>query len=188
MILAEVSFTNLARVDLGDTDIINVQKVSKEELLSFYDRYIHPSSPTRSVLSVHVASQIQPAPSHFAEQLLDGIKLFVASEGYEIPPLELSSALQGELSTVPQKLYALIMSKGYDKARVEVSMAKGTEILKAQTEMNGIVHRVEGNGSKGGKEIRITDPGAFKKTLKVDIKPMPVQPLETFYESSSPKL
>jgi hypothetical protein len=166
-----------------------VQKVSKEELLSFYDRYINPSSPSRSVLSVHVTSQIPPPASHFTEQLLEGIKFFVASEGYDLNPSEIAAAIQGDLDLLPQKLCTLLVSKGYEKMRVELSMAKGSDILKAQTGMNGLVHPSGGNGLEGGvKEVRVTDLPAFKNTLRKDVRPMPVQPLETFYESGSPKL
>lgn len=157
--------------------------------MAFYDRHIHPSSPHRSVLSVHVTSQVKPTSSHLREQLVEGIKSFVASEGYDIPAAEVAAAVQGDLDHIPQKLFALITSKGYDKSKVEMSMARGAEMLKAQTEMNGVVHSNGGpDFNIGLKETRIEDIQAFKKTLTMDEKPMPVQPLETFYESGSPKL
>jgi hypothetical protein len=141
------------------------------------------------VLSVHVASQIQPPPNHFTERLLEGIKVFVEREGYEIPPFELVEAIEGDPKDIPQRLHALMISKGYDKPRVDLSMAKGSEMFKAQSEMNGVVLPVDGSGLKCElQERRITDLQAYKKSLKVDDKPMPVQPLETFYESGSPKL
>ena len=44
---------------VGETDIATIKRISKEELLSFVDKYIHPSSPHRSVLLVRVQSQVE---------------------------------------------------------------------------------------------------------------------------------
>jgi hypothetical protein len=58
---------------------MNIQNISKEELLSFYDLYIHPSSPHRSVLSVHVQSRVEPQPTDLSQQLDESAGAFGAN-------------------------------------------------------------------------------------------------------------
>jgi insulysin len=168
----------------GDVDIKNIQSITKEELLSFYDKYILPSSPERSVLSVHVKSQVAITQQEFSTQLAEGVKAFVTSEGYEIPPAELSEVLQSDMSVLPEKLFSTLIARGYDPSRVERSLVKGQEMFAAQTTpvANGTVRECP------LREVKVSDLTAFRSTLELDEKPLPVQPLETFYESGSPKL
>lgn len=167
---------------------MNIKTISKEELLSFYNKYIHPSSPHRRVLSVHVKSQIEHHPPDFTEQLATGVRLFIANEGYDIPPSEVAEAFKGDLSLVPQNLYSIIIGHGYDKDRVAKSMAKGAEIFDAQIAMDGVANGNGGIKSHVLREVKVENIKKFRSTLKVDDKPSPVQPLETYYESQSPKL
>lgn len=156
--------------------------------MSFYDRYIHPSSPYRSVLSVHVKSQIEHQPPDFAQQMADNVRLFIANEGYDIPPPEVAEAVKGDPSLIPQNLYSVIVNHGYNKDRVAASMAKGAEILKAQIEANSITNGDGPAKTQVMKEVKVDDIHKFRSTLKAGEKPAPVQPLETFYESHSPRL
>jgi hypothetical protein len=162
-------------------------------LLTFYNKYIHPSSPHRSVLSVHVKSQIEHNPTPLADQLAQGVRLFIANEGYDIPPAEVTEAVKGDIHQVPQKVYELILKHGYNHERVAKSLAKGADMFSAQAAAQAIPTAngtVEKDGAKVQvlKEIRIQDLQKFRATLKVGEKPAPIQPLETFYECESPRL
>jgi len=68
---------------LEEADIARVSSISKENLLSFYDKYINPSSPRRSVLSIPIKSQTLghtfDSPQNTEESE------FVTNEGYNIP-------------------------------------------------------------------------------------------------------
>ena len=156
--------------------------------MSFYNRCIHPSSPHRSVLSVHVKSRIEHQPPDPAQQLADNVRLFVANEGYDIPPPEVAEAVKGDSSLIPQNLYALIVKHGYNKDRVAKSMAKGAEILNAQIAANAVVNGKNVASSRAIKEVKVDDIHKFRSTLKLGEKPSPVLPLETFYESHLPRL
>jgi insulysin len=177
-----------ADVFSGETDVANIKTISKEELLSFYDKHIHPSSPHRCVLSIHLKSQIESKVPDFAQQLADGVRIFIANEGYDIPPAEVAEAVNGDVNSLPQNLYALILQHGYDKDRVAASMAKGKEMFEAQITMNGDSDGVATPISKVLKEVMVEDIKKFRSTLRVGDKPAPVQPLETFYECESPRL
>ncbi len=174
----------------GEVDIANIKKISKEELLAFVDKHIHPSSPDRSVLTVHVKSQIEPKATAFEDQLAEGVRLFIANEGYDIPPSKVTEAVKGDRAVLPETLYSILLSHGYNQERVMKSMTKGADMFKAQTEImtNGDAHQSNGIHPNVLKEIRINDVQSFRTTLLMDDKPVPVQPLETFYECESPRL
>lgn len=174
----------------GEIDIANIKKISKESLLAFVDKYIHPSSPDRTVLTVHVKSQIEPKATTFEDQLAEGVRLFITNEGYDIPPSKVTEAVKGDPAVLPETLYSIILSHGYDQERVMKSMTKGADMFKAQTEVltNGNAHQSKVGHPNVLKEIRIDDVQSFRTTLLMDDKPVPVQPLETFHECESPRL
>ncbi|KAF9699478.1 hypothetical protein EKO04_002692 [Ascochyta lentis] len=41
----------------ADRDIVNIKLLAKNDMLDFFNQYIHPSSPTRARLSVHLIAQ-----------------------------------------------------------------------------------------------------------------------------------
>jgi len=137
---------------------------------------------------VHVKSQIEHQPPDFEQQLAENVRLFIANEGYDIPPHEVAEAVKGDPSSIPQSLYAVIVKHGYNQERVAVSMAKGEEILKAQIAANGVTNGEGRSKPQVLKEVTVKDIHKFRGTLKMGEKPSPVQPLETFYESHSPRL
>jgi hypothetical protein len=142
------------------------------------------------VLTVHVKSQIEPKTPVFEDQLAEGVRLFIANEGYDIPPSKVTEAIKGDLAVLPQTLHSIILSHGYNEERVTRSMLKGAEMFKAQTEvmMNGEAKESSGIHPNVLKEIRIDDLQNFRESLPMDDKPVPIQPLETFYECESPRL
>ena len=138
------------------------------------------------MLSVQIKSQSKP--QDFSHQLAEGVKLFVANEGYEIPQAEITEALKQDINLIPQMLYEIIIKHGYDKDRVAASMARGAEILKVQTAENMAANGESLDNFKILKEIRVDDMKKFRSTLQVGERPSPVLPLETFYECQAPKL
>jgi hypothetical protein len=118
------------------------------------------------------------------------VRLFIANEGYDIPPLEVAEAVKGDPRLIPQTLYSLIVKHGYNRERVAGSMAKGTEILKAQLAANVVANgeRESDKNWRALKEVKVDDIHKFRTTLRVGEKPEPFQPLEMFYESYSPRL
>ena len=137
---------------------------------------------------MHVKSQIESKVPDFAQQLANGVRVFIANEGYDIPPSEVAEAVKGDVNSLPQNIYGLVLKHGYDKDRVASSMAKGAEMFKAQITMNGVTNEASAPMWHVLKEIKVEDMQKFRSTLKVGDKPTPVQPLETFYECESPRL
>lgn len=73
-----------------EVDISNVEKLTKEDLREFFKQYIHPSSPTRSKLSVHVRSHASDnkaaTPAEPPKETADGEKVeVVVPDQLDIP-------------------------------------------------------------------------------------------------------
>lgn len=76
-----------------EKDIEALRSISKEEVLSLFMKYIHPSSPTRAKLSVHIQSQVKQRlfTARAAEELKKRLEatLGVAGAGtVPMPPAE----------------------------------------------------------------------------------------------------
>lgn len=165
-----------------------MKTISKNELLVFFDKYINPASPHRSVLSVHVKSQIAYQLPDFQQQLADNIRLFIAQEGFDIPPSDVAEVVKEDTSRIPQEILALIIKHGYDKDLAIKSMEKGSAMLEAQISANAASTGKGEISANVLNEVKIDDIQKFRATLRVGEQPLPIQPLETFYESHSPKL
>lgn len=82
----------------GDLEADIVKSLSKDDVLSFFMAYVHPDSPTRSKLSVHLCSQKSPSPrvSLKAAQVL--LAHFKAA-GIPVKEAEFNAAAKLQLST-----------------------------------------------------------------------------------------
>ena len=154
----------------------------KEELLSYIDTHIHPSSPHRRVLSVHVKSQAKQNVANIREQLLGDDGLLIAGEGYDVRPPDVEKAIEREVEPITQNLQSLNLTHGYDQEQMEQSLAKWTHMFESQLAKNG-----EPTGAAAVasvlNEVTVEDIDKLRRTLKVDDKPAPVQQLQTFFES-----
>ena len=103
------------------------------------------------------------------------VRVFLAGEGYDILPSEVEEAVKGNTSLIEHSLRDLMLKRGYDQERVAQTLGK-PDLLNAQVVVNG---RAMPNVLK---EVTVNDL-EFRNTLKLDNKPVPIQPLETFYVS-----
>jgi hypothetical protein len=125
---------------------------------------------------VHVKSQIESHPPTSTDPLISDVRSFITSEGYDIPPSEITETINGDYDQITQNLHSLILKHGYDKTRVEESLAR-------RAETNGSPSTTKTTGRCNIlKEVKVDDIDSFRKTLKADQKPSPVQSLQTFYE------
>jgi hypothetical protein len=132
----------------------------------------YPSSPHRSVLSVHVKSQIEKQLPSPEDQLVADVRGFIAGEGYDIPSPEMEEVVKGDIGQIKQNLRRLMLQRGYDQERVTQTLEK-QELPNPQPALNG------GAIPKVLKELAVEDL-EFRNTLKVDNKTAPIQALETF--------
>ncbi|KZF20164.1 LuxS/MPP-like metallohydrolase [Xylona heveae TC161] len=85
-----------------DYDVAHLKPVTKDEVLSFFHHYIHPSSPTRAKLSVHLLAQTSPhaiaektSPAEQLEQLLELLQKSLPSLGVEVQADKLRRRFDG---------------------------------------------------------------------------------------------
>jgi hypothetical protein len=124
---------------------------------------------------VHVKSQIESHPPTSTDQLVGDIRSFIASEGYDLPPSEVADAANGDYDQITQNLRSLMLKHDYNKSRVDESLAKRAEMNNSPSSTKTTPK------SNILREVKVDDVRSFRKTLKVDQKPAPVQSLETFY-------
>jgi hypothetical protein len=119
--------------------------------------------------------------------LAERIRIFIAREGYDVSPTAITEIVQQDSHLIPQSVFDLLVSNGYDKNRVGASIARGANVFKPEVVLNG----TNGHATRKNKplnEIWIDDVEEFRKTLELGDTPSPVVPLETYYEAQSPKL
>lgn len=55
-------------VPIAHRDVENISPLTKDDLLEFFDQYIHPSSSTRTTLSIHLVAQKSTRVSDTADE------------------------------------------------------------------------------------------------------------------------
>ncbi|CAL1705686.1 unnamed protein product [Somion occarium] len=68
-----------------DENVEILPSVTREEVLSFFNTYVHPASSSRGKLSVHVKSR-KPRPAKISLPAIDAISELVASNGVTLDP------------------------------------------------------------------------------------------------------
>jgi len=182
-----------------DHDVAHLEKLTKDELMKFFDNFISPASPTRAKLAVHLVAQgtaafaIDNVPAEAKIQLfLSGLKNLFDSYNIETNIKKLERHLQHvDISAAePAPLTEAVLR--YLVQDVNVPTSKAKEILdQGLMALNGT-----GNGGGNGKadsnaptskdvnalaEITlIQDVHAFKASLQVSAGPQPVKDLSEF--------
>ncbi|KAH7343303.1 Metalloenzyme, LuxS/M16 peptidase-like protein [Rhizoctonia solani] len=147
-------------------DANHIKLFTKQDIELFFDTYIHPESPTRRKLSVHLVSQKQ-TPAKFSvaasEALLDVLK-------QENVPVEEEQYRQ--LSAAEPSLDAVIQfwTKHLENHASSSSILSRISEISAQHPAAGITE--ESNLPES--VVRIDDIAAFKARLTVSKAPIPV--------------
>ena len=162
---------------LGEKRIAHLKEISQDAVLAFFDEYICPTSCNRSLLSVQVKSQIEKGESGGNAQLLAEVRVLLASEGYNIPPAEVSSAVQGDPPEILTNLTSLLLRHGYDD-HDRISQTIG----RLESLAMGSKETYDTSPLKVLKETNVEDLEQFRSSLEVGEYPKPIEPLETFYK------
>jgi len=157
---------------LEDAEMQTLRSISREDLLVFYYKYIHPSSPDRRVLSVHVKSQIPEETVHAPQRSVDGETVFLENRGYIIYPNE---------HTEPEESDGNLPFKNRGHGMIGC-LAKFFELDKA---IKGVKYWIGHCQSPILKQIGLTVDGiqSFQRRLVSSAKVTPVRPLATFLGS-----
>jgi insulysin len=154
-----------------------VETLTKEDILDFFVKYISPSSPHRSKLSIHINSQIKPgATTNFS----------VAASKFFLQDLKAANVPVNEpqyhaLSKAEPSVDAVIgFWSPYLEKVPNVSAEKRNELLAKVKELAKI-HPMENKNNVEGKlkegTIVIEDLAEFRKGLEMSKPVTPVIPL-----------
>ncbi|PWN23331.1 hypothetical protein BCV69DRAFT_280939 [Microstroma glucosiphilum] len=171
-----------------ERDVEALKKVSKSDVLELFMQYIHPSSPTRAKLSVHVQSQVKA--KMFSTQAAEALKaqLSAGGEGTPQPPAEAwEMLLKGETSVdsvkefvkstlatagAPEPMVAQVL--GAVEALAEqfpAPVVEGSEVEKSAT---------SSTSADVSKTVEVHDPAVFKAGLVPSKASQPIRSWEEY--------
>jgi insulysin len=188
-------------------DVDYIEPLTKQDLISFYDEFIAPSSTTRAKIAVHLVAQGTPAavlenaaPEAKAKLIMATLIKFLDSQGIPANPEQLArrftdvnladadpAPFVGAVMTyltedaeIPATQATLVVQQGM--IMMQAAQAKGEEQTLLTSEKPAPVE-----SSPEKKPTLIEDVRAFKATLQLSPGPQPTKRL-TEYEDTEAKL
>lgn len=194
----------------AEEDVAHLRPLSRADLIEFFNHYIHPTSPHRAKLSVHMIAQASPAAlaSHIPDaekktKLIGLLAKYLTSSGVGVDTEELSQRLEsvdvagGDRQAIAEAI-STYLTEDAQKSPEEVSqiIAQGEQLLATALPSLGIevppvVDGVDGEGLPEAPPVKTTtmieNVHDFKASLSVSAGPRPVTDLSNF-EELEPKL
>lgn len=185
-----------ANICVADTDVENLDKITKKDMVDFYAQYISPSSSKRSKLSVHLQAQSKPKEptldekkksaaaavqviltEHKIEHKAEDLQAVVnkASTADSLPDT-ISSYFRDALKISPD-----VASKVLDETKAALGVADSG--LPAEPAV--LSHTADAKSvSDASHPVIIKDIHAFKANMQLSAGVRPVKNLEEFVEVS----
>lgn len=193
----------------AEEDVAHLRPLSKADLTEFFNHYIHPTSPHRAKLSVHMIAQGSPAAlaRHIPEadkktKFIGLLSKYLTSSGVGVDHDVLTQRFEsvdvvgGDRPSITEAL-STYLSQDAQKLPEEVSaiIAKGEQLLATALPSLGIEVPPVVDGVDGGlpeappvkATSLIENVHDFKAALPVSVGPRPVTDLRNF-EELEPKL
>jgi insulysin len=189
----------------AEADAAEIEKLTKKDIVDFFNTFMSPKSPSRAKLSVHLLAQgqAQAANMSSSEKLAKlQEKLTELLEEQEIPVdkdklharIKTIDPSTGNADTVLQVMVAyLVKDLGIDEEEVEELMEQGQAMLGGVLASAGMQTELEMgdkpavNGSATSNAIVIKDVRAYKAQLQTTSGPQPYKHI-TEFEDLEPKL
>jgi insulysin len=153
----------------GTEDAEYLTTVSKDDVLSLFLTRVHPSSKTRSKLSIHLQSQ-KPQSKHVSRAAADAFAQAVQEHGTEIEGIDWNASLYADGEPTETQFSAfwkdeLVEAPAETSDKVFAALPHLLEQFPAQ---------IDAQGSLSEDVIHIKDVVAFRKSLKVSENPKPL--------------
>ncbi|KAI9446597.1 Metalloenzyme, LuxS/M16 peptidase-like protein, partial [Lactarius indigo] len=150
-----------------DADFL--RSVSKQDVLALFLTRVHPSSKTRSKLSIHAQSQ-KPQPKHVSRPAGDAFVQIAHEQGFSLEDVDWSSSLytDGEPSEIQfATFWKTTLAEGPAGAaeKIFAVLPRLTERFPAEK---------DATGSLTDDVVYIKDISAFRKSLQVSEPPKPL--------------
>ncbi|KAI0076466.1 insulin-degrading enzyme [Panus rudis PR-1116 ss-1] len=172
--LSEETNTYWQHVDTGYLDFMRreinaevLQTISKDDVVRLFNTHVHPSSPTRAKLSIHMKSQ-KPRPKKLSTAALDAFSEYLTKKGVEFDVL----AWKEEISSNGEPTAEQIGLSLKDRFKNDVEGLK--EVLNQIPELVERYPALEEEESLPQGVTVIDNPASFKSTLKKSDPPRPL--------------
>ncbi|KAI0005889.1 Metalloenzyme, LuxS/M16 peptidase-like protein [Russula compacta] len=150
-----------------DADFL--ESVSKHDVQSLFLTRVHPSSKTRSKLSIHAQSQ-KPWPKYVSRVAADAFAQVVQENGLQVEEAEWSASLFADGEPTEAQFLAF-----WKNACVEAPAETSDRLFAALPHlMEHFPAQKDAQGSLTENVIHIQDILAFRKSLKVSERPKPL--------------
>lgn len=164
-------YSNSVAYSTGENDADLLKLIAKHDVLSLFLSHVHPSSPTRSKLAVHMRSQ-KPRPKKLSVAATQEFERLLRAAGLGIDETQWREELPGDGTPIVGDFVT------YWKSVLEqgaVAKEVTQELLMAIPPLLG-KYSVEGEGDEKVREgaTYIQDVKAFKASLKVSGEPRPL--------------
>ena len=185
----------------AEEDAESVRPITKEQMLEFFNHYIHPTSPKRAKLSVHIIAQSSPKDAGAALSKEDRVDMMVntmdksmLAAGMEVKPEKLRARLAGFDMVGSDKKGLIATVLKYLEEDIKVPDGQHEAIAGAAAQLLATVLSADDvdaqqSGEKGlpispkVKETTwIENVPEFKASLQASVAPIPVVDLSTFEE------
>ncbi|KAG9128505.1 Insulinase (Peptidase M16) [Ceratobasidium sp. 392] len=149
-----------------ETDAANIKQLKREDVISFFNEYIHYGSPTRRKLSVHLASQ-KKAPPKFSVEASEALLRVLKDEGI---PVEEDQYRQLSAAQPPLEAVLDFWTKELNDHKSSTSILARILDISAQHPVKDV--DVEPDFPAGA--ARIHDVALFKASLTASKAPTPI--------------
>ncbi|KAL8640102.1 MAG: hypothetical protein Q9228_002938 [Teloschistes exilis] len=191
----------------NELDVANLKPLGRQDMIDFFNHYIHPTSPARAKLSVHMIAQSSPkatagqqlSTKEQEEKLIDLLSKYLTSVGISADAEKLSNKFASvDVSGGEQKaIVSTISSYLHEDAkitpeRVEAVVEMGKQLLGTVLPSLGIEVKVDVDEEdlppappKVKETVFIEDAFEFKAGLSVGKGPRAVCDLREFEEAEA---
>ena len=187
-------------------DVENIEPLTKEDMLDFYNAHFAPTSPTRSKVAVHMVAQASAEdiaktmdPAEQRTKLAETLARVLAQLGMQADPAALSSKLEnvdvagGDVDGIVNAVGAFLKEDaGNDAEKVDAALGQAPAVLSQILPQLGIkakgteeVVMKEDAPKTGSEQVLIEDVKAWKAGLPLSAGPRAVKGLSEFEELES---
>ncbi|KAL8667886.1 MAG: hypothetical protein Q9202_000351 [Teloschistes flavicans] len=187
----------------NEMDVTNLKPLSRQDMMDFFNHYIHPTSSSRAKLSVHMVAQASPkatagnmSATEQKEKLVDLLSKYLTSVGVSAEGAKLTNRFDGvDISGGDQKAITSAISSylkedaQVPQERVEAVVEQGRQLLGTVLPSLGIEIKVDEEDLPLTPKVKettfIEDAFDYKASLGVSQGPSPVHNLSDFEDTES---
>ncbi|KAL8828667.1 MAG: hypothetical protein Q9170_006498 [Blastenia crenularia] len=184
----------------NETDVAHLKPLSKQDMIDFFNHFIHPTSPSRAKLSVHMIAQSSPkalagniSAVEQKEKLVAMLGKYLTSVGINTDTEKLSTRFDlvdvadGDQNAIISAIASYLKEdEQVSEDTVSAVLEQGQQLLGTVLPSLGIEVKVEEEDLPPAPKVKettvIDDVFDFKSRLAVSAGPRPVRDLREFEE------